>query len=122
MQGVEELARRYSDTGKQPANRVDKGAARKSRDTYKYQLKVGNKVVYRGITNDLERREKDHQVNWPGAYIEQVGRLTTRSGALKWERMASAKEGSPRSGWHVRSAAKYGIDLHRDALRELERH
>ena len=122
MQGVVELARRYSDTGKQPASWVDKGTARKSRDTYKYQLKVGNKVVYIGITNDLKRREKDHQVNWPAAHIEKVGRLTTRSGALKWERMASAKEGSPRSGWHVRSAAKYAIDLHRDALRELERH
>lgn len=95
---------------------------RKSRDTYKYHLKVGKKIVYRGITNDLQRREKEHQANQPGSHIEQVGRRTTRSGALNWERKASAKEGSPRSGWHVRSAAKYVIDLHRDALRELERH
>ena len=29
----------------------------KQRDTYKYHFKVGKKVVYRGVTNDLERRE-----------------------------------------------------------------
>lgn len=26
-------------------------------DTYKYQFKVGNKIVHGGITNDLARRE-----------------------------------------------------------------
>lgn len=25
------------------------------RDTYKYQFKVGNKVVHEGITNDLDK-------------------------------------------------------------------
>lgn len=35
------------------------------RDTYKYQLKVGNKIVHGGITNDLNRREQEHQQTWP---------------------------------------------------------
>lgn len=55
------------------------------RDTYKYHLKKGNKVVHRGITNDLERREAEHQGRLPGTKIEQIGRRTTRDAALKWE-------------------------------------
>jgi hypothetical protein len=31
-----------------------------SRDTYQYDLKRGYKVVYRGITNDPERRINEH--------------------------------------------------------------
>jgi predicted GIY-YIG superfamily endonuclease len=31
------------------------------RDTYKYELKDGKKVVYVGITNDPERREAQHR-------------------------------------------------------------
>ena len=31
--------------------------AKKPRDTYKYQFKIGNKIVHGGITDDLERRE-----------------------------------------------------------------
>ncbi len=56
------------------------------RNTHKYHLKQGRKVVYRGITNDLERRHLEHQHDFPGAKIEQVGRRTTRKAALKWER------------------------------------
>ena len=33
----------------------------KKRDTYKYDFKVGNKIVHSGITNDLERREDEHR-------------------------------------------------------------
>jgi len=29
--------------------------AKKPRDTYKYQFKIGNKIVHGGITDDLER-------------------------------------------------------------------
>ena len=58
----------------------------KARDTYKYHLKIGNKVVYRGITNDLRRREAEHQERFHGSRLEQVGRKTTRDSALKWER------------------------------------
>ena len=31
------------------------------RDTYKYQFKSGNKILHVWITNDLERREQEHQ-------------------------------------------------------------
>lgn len=55
------------------------------RDTYKYQFKIGNKIKHGGITNDLERREQEHQQQWPGGHIKQVGRRTTEEAARKWE-------------------------------------
>ncbi len=58
----------------------------KPRDTYKYQQKVGNKIVHGGITNDLERREQEHQGKWPKSRIVQVGRATTEEAARKWEK------------------------------------
>lgn len=57
----------------------------KKRDTYKYQFKVGNKIVHGGITNDLERREQEHQQKWPKGHIAQVGRQTTEEAAKRWE-------------------------------------
>ncbi len=57
-----------------------------NRDTYKYHLKIGNKIVHRGITDDLDRREEEHQQKWPSGHIKQVGRRTTRDAALEWER------------------------------------
>lgn len=56
------------------------------RDTYKYHQKIGNKIVHRGITDDLDRREQEHRQKWPGSHIAQVGRRTTRDAALGWER------------------------------------
>lgn len=56
------------------------------RDTYKYQLKEGHRVVHRGITYDPARREADHQEEFPGSRLAQVGRRTTREAALEWER------------------------------------
>jgi predicted GIY-YIG superfamily endonuclease len=56
------------------------------RDTYKYQQKVENKIVHGGITNDLERREQEHQQQWPKSHISQVGRVTTEEAARKWEK------------------------------------
>lgn len=58
----------------------------KPRDTYKYDFKVGNKVVHNGITNDLERRENEHQQKWPDGHIKQVGRRTTEKAAREWEK------------------------------------
>lgn len=58
----------------------------KSRDTYKYNFKVGRKIVHRGITDDLERREGEHQQKWPGGHIQQVGRRTTEDAARDWEK------------------------------------
>ena len=56
------------------------------RDTYKYHLKQGRKIVHKGITFDLNRREAQHQEEYPGSRIKPVGRRVGREAALKWER------------------------------------
>ena len=56
------------------------------RDTYRYHFKVGNNIVHRGITNDLERRASEHQQKWPDGHIRQIGPSVTRDSALEWER------------------------------------
>ncbi len=58
---------------------------RTSRDTYKYNFKVGNKIVHSGITINLERRERQHQRLWPNGHIKQVGYRTTADAARKWK-------------------------------------
>ena len=62
------------------------GRMAKIRDTYKYQFKVGNKIVHVGITKDLEHREKEHQQNRPKGRIKQVGHRTTEEAARTWEK------------------------------------
>ncbi len=57
----------------------------KPRDTYKYHYKIGNKIVHSGITDDLERREQEHQQKWTKGHIKQVGRKTTEDAAREWE-------------------------------------
>ena len=66
------------------------------RDTYKYNFKVGPKIVHTGVTNDLRRRESEHQQyrGWNKGHIKQVGYATTRDGALIWER-EQARKGKP---------------------------
>jgi predicted GIY-YIG superfamily endonuclease len=54
------------------------------RSWYKYDYKVGNRIQFCGITQDLERREQEHRRRWPGGRIIQVGRATTRQAALAW--------------------------------------
>ncbi len=61
------------------------------RDTYKYQLKMGGKIVHSGITNDLNRREAEHQERFPGTKLKQVGRRVTKESALKWERQGGKR-------------------------------
>lgn len=57
------------------------------RDTYKYHLKQGNRVIRSGITNNLDRREKEHQRELGNdVHIQQVGKRTTREGAREWEK------------------------------------
>lgn len=66
-----------------------------SRDTYKYELRDGNRVVYVGITNDLERRESEHRAEGMDfTSIHKVGNVTTRSAAEDWEaqRIATYKD------------------------------
>lgn len=55
------------------------------RDTNKYVLKDGNKVVYVGITDNPERREAEHRQDKNFDKMELVGRKSTRGGAEQWE-------------------------------------
>lgn len=66
------------------------------RDTYKYHFKKGNEIIKSGITNDLERREEEHQQQNPKGHIKQVGRLTTEDAARKWEE--EQPKGTPPGG------------------------
>ena len=50
------------------------------RDTYKYELTQGNKVVYVGITNNTERREAEHRQDKDFTTMRIVGRPSTLSG------------------------------------------
>ena len=63
-----------------------RGRQQKPRDTYKYHFKVGNKIVHGGITDDLDRREQEHQQKWRKGHIKQVGRRTTEEAAREWEK------------------------------------
>lgn len=58
----------------------------KSRSTNKYHLIKDRKVVHRGITDDLDRREREHQQEFPNSHIKKIGRTTTREAGLDWER------------------------------------
>lgn len=65
------------------------------RDTYKYELRNGNRVVYVGITNDLDRREAEHRnEGMQFTSINKVGNITTHDAAEAWEadRIATYKE------------------------------
>ena len=65
-----------------------------SRNTYKYHLKRGNKIIRSGIANDLDRREDEHQREYgEGVHVKKVGRATTREGAKDWEK--EQKHGTP---------------------------
>lgn len=58
----------------------------KKRDIYKYQFKIGNRIMHGGITTDLERREQEHKRTYgEKGHIKQVGRRTTEDAARKWE-------------------------------------
>jgi len=63
------------------------------RDTYKYHFKVGGKIVRSGITDDLERREREHRQKWPKGHIVKVGRVTTEDAAQEWEE--KQRKGTP---------------------------
>ena len=66
-----------------------------TRDTYKYHLKQGHRIVHTGITKDLERREAEHKHDFgEDVHILKVGHATTRDAALKWER-EQASRGRP---------------------------
>ena len=54
----------------------------------------GNTIIRSGITNDLDRREKEHQREYgQDVHITKVGRVTTRDAARAWEK--EEKKGTP---------------------------
>ncbi len=56
------------------------------RDTVTYDLVEGNKVVYRGTTNDLERREAEHRADGKKfTSARPTSRKMTEEGAKKKE-------------------------------------
>ncbi|MCK4642526.1 GIY-YIG nuclease family protein [bacterium] len=60
--------------------------ANKKRDYEKYELRQGRKVVYRGITNDLERRVNEHEAGGKKfSSVNKVGSKVTRGSAKQWE-------------------------------------
>ena len=56
------------------------------RDTQKYELLDGKKVVYVGITNDPESREVRHRQDKNFDKMRIIGRASTRIGAKQWEK------------------------------------
>lgn len=56
-----------------------------NRNTYKYELTRGNRVVYVGITNDPSRREAEHRQDKDFTTMRIVGRPSTLDGASQWE-------------------------------------
>lgn len=66
-----------------------------ARDTYKYHFKIGNKILHTGITNDLDRREREHKQTFgDSGHIKKVGNKTTRDAALAWE-SGQTRRGNP---------------------------
>ena len=64
-----------------------------TRDTYNYTYRVGRKVSHRGVTNDPERREREHQRARPGGKLTVNGRAKTRAGAQRTERRQTRTRG-----------------------------
>lgn len=65
------------------------------KDTYKYELLQGNKVVYVGITTDPTRREAEHRREKKTFdKMKVVGGVCTADGAQQWklERIQTYKD------------------------------
>ena len=58
------------------------------RTTYKYHFKKGYKTIHTDITNDLDRRETEHQSKSGRSkgHIKQADLRTPRKAAFKWKR------------------------------------
>ena len=61
-------------------------AKKAKRDTYRYELKQGRKILQYGITDDPERREKEHRAKGKRfSHTLIVGPRVTEDSARKWE-------------------------------------
>ena len=62
------------------------------RDHFKYDFKIGNRIVHTGITNNLDRREQEHKQTYgQNGHITQAGLAVTKESALAWEAEQRAK-------------------------------
>jgi predicted GIY-YIG superfamily endonuclease len=58
----------------------------KKRKYHRYELKEGSKVVYRGITNDPQRREREHKEEGKQfSHMRVIGPSATKKTAEIWE-------------------------------------
>ncbi len=58
----------------------------KKRNHFRYELKKGNKILYKGITNDPERREEEHENDGKRfSHMNIVGPTVTKKSAENWE-------------------------------------
>lgn len=63
----------------------------RKRNHQRYELKQGRKVVYRGITNDPDRREEEHRDEGKRfSHLHVVGRPVTKDAAEVWEEKSLA--------------------------------
>ncbi|MDE0332442.1 MAG: hypothetical protein OXL41_11290 [Nitrospinae bacterium] len=77
-----------------------------ARKTCKYHFKMGNRILYSGVTKDLEKRERELKRKFgEDGYIKQVGGATSLDVALVWE-SEQAKRGYLTRRALVRGAAK----------------
>ena len=56
------------------------------REWYTYHFKVGSKIIRKGITKNLIKREEELQVFNPDGHIFKVGGARTEKGAREWKR------------------------------------
>ena len=56
------------------------------RSTSRYTLRQGNKITYRGITNNPKRRASEHKQAGRSGKMRIEGPKVTRKSALEWER------------------------------------
>lgn len=87
------------------------------RDTYRYELKVGKKVVHMGTTTDLKRREREYQKDFPHSQIAPVGHKVTREAASRWERAKLDKVRiEPKELRNVSSWARTNLSQHKGKI------
>ncbi len=57
------------------------------REWYTYEFKKGNKILHKGITQDLDRREGEHKSNLDSSgHIRKIGIAKTEISARQWEK------------------------------------
>jgi hypothetical protein len=56
------------------------------KDTYKYHLKEGRRIISRGVTRDINRVAGELERNHPNSRVQRIGRRTTHDAAVRWRR------------------------------------